>query len=198
MRIDPCLNSSASNEFKKNTLEPQNIECRMLNIEAPVFTSAVRYSLFDILNSKYLCLKCIRISHRMIFIVLFCLFCSFPAHAAGEYRTVEAEFLRITIDAEWCNQTASGYWPIRLDITNLGNDRVIDLYGTGNRYWNMGETGSCDIRQSIRLKRADRVKLTVPVPIFADSESFNFQIRERGRILQNFNYAGTQSNMPQD
>jgi hypothetical protein len=134
------------------------------------------------------------IFYRLVFIALFCILCSVSAHAAGEVRTVEVESLRVTIDSEWPTLTAPGYWPVRFDITNLGDDRVIELYGKSFRYMGMmGEAGELDISQSIHLKRSDHVKLTIPVPIFADGENLQFKIRERGRILQEFNTSGLQS-----
>jgi hypothetical protein len=144
------------------------------------------------------------ISFRIIFIAFFCLLISVPVWAAGEYRTWQAESLRITVDSEWCNYCAPGYWPVRLDITNLGNDRVIEFSGFGSRWWSSGggimwgggEPVTFEIRQLIRLKRSDHVKLTIPVPVSGSSEDFNFQIQEKGRILQHF-YAGggMQSNL---
>ena len=38
------------------------------------------------------------------------------ARASGEYRTVEAESLRITIDSEWGSRTAPGSLPVRLTM----------------------------------------------------------------------------------
>jgi hypothetical protein len=137
-----------------------------------------------------------RISCCLVFIALCCLLCSVPAYAVGGYQTVEVESLRVAIDTEWCSQTAPGYWPVRFDITNLGKDRVIEIRGQGSRWWDMGESGSFEIRQSIRLKRSDHVMFTVPVPISADHENLQFRILERGRILQAFNPEGLQSNQP--
>jgi hypothetical protein len=105
---------------------------------------------------------------------------SIPA-VAGEYRTVEVESLRVTLDSEWSTQTAPGYWPVRFDITNLGEDRVIEIYGRGDRWWRSGEAGNSEIRQTLRLKRGDRQRFTIPVPVFGDNDSVLFQIRERGR-----------------
>jgi len=117
---------------------------------------------------------------------------------AGEYRTVEVESLRITLDSEWSTQTAPGYWPVRFDITNLGDDRVIEIYGRGDRWWRSGEAGNSEIRQTLRLKRGDRQRFTIPVPVFGDNDSVLFQIRERGRTVQSFTYAGFQSNKSLD
>ena len=54
------------------------------------------------------------------------------ADAAGEYRTIEEESLRITVDSEWIPSAAAGYLPVRWDITNLGADRTIEIAATGN------------------------------------------------------------------
>lgn len=116
--------------------------------------------------------------------------------AAGEYRTAEVEGLRITIDSEWGTRTAPGYLPVRFDITNLGEPRVIEIVGQSSRFFRaarVGRAGGGEIRQAVRLARGDRVRLTVPVPVSADNESLRFDIREGGRILERFNFASYQS-----
>ena len=134
---------------------------------------------------------------RLVLFALLFLGISVPA-IAGEYRTVDFESLHVTLDSEWSNQTAPGYWPVRLDITNFGEDRVIEVYGRGDRWWRSGESGNSEIRQTVRLKQGDRQRFTVSVPIFGDNDSVLFQIRERGRTLQSFTYAGFQSNKSLD
>jgi hypothetical protein len=54
MHLDTCLSSRVSNEFKKSSCEPQNIEHRMSNIEVPATLASLLR--FDILNFKYFCL----------------------------------------------------------------------------------------------------------------------------------------------
>jgi hypothetical protein len=144
------------------------------------------------------------ICRQISFIAWFCLWCSVPVQSAGKHTIEEADpHLRIIMDSEWCVMTAPGYWPIRFDITNLGNDRVIELYGEGRRWWDMSlrmgmpdAESSFEIHQSIPLKRSEHVKITVPVPIFADNENLKFEVRERGRILQSFSHESLQSNKP--
>jgi hypothetical protein len=117
------------------------------------------------------------------------------AGAAGEYRTVEVESLKIEIDSEWGVRTTPGYVPVRFDITNLGEARVIDIVGQGSRFVraSRGGPGAQTIRQAVRLARGDRVRLTIPVPVFASSESIRFEIQEDGRTLERFNYNSFQS-----
>jgi hypothetical protein len=117
------------------------------------------------------------------------------ARAAGEYRTVEVESLKIEIDSEWGARTAPGYLPVRFDITNLGEPRVIEIVGQGQRFFRAARAvpGAIDVRQAVRLSRGDRVRLTIPVPICADSENIRFEIREGGRTIERFNYTGFQS-----
>jgi hypothetical protein len=121
------------------------------------------------------------------------------ARAAGEYRTIEIESLKITIDSEWGARTAPGYLPVRFDITNLGEARVIDIVGHGTRFFRtpfrtpMSTQGGIEVRQAVRLARGDRVRLTIPVPIYASNENIRFEIHEDGRILERFNYTGFQS-----
>jgi hypothetical protein len=115
---------------------------------------------------------------------------------AARAQTVETEFLRVTLDAVWGPRTAPGYLPVRFDIQNLGDARVIEIVGQGTRTSRISRTiqsGTTSVRQSIRLARGDRVRLTAPVPVFADSENYYFEIRERGRSLERFNFIGLQS-----
>ena len=117
------------------------------------------------------------------------------ARASGEYRTVEAESLRITIDSEWGSRTAPGYLPVRFDIANLGEARVIEIVAEGTRFFRVMRAGPGAIRfrQAIRLARGDRVHLTLPIPISAESENLRFEIEEDGRTIERFNYIGFQS-----
>ena len=121
------------------------------------------------------------------------------ADAAGEYRVVEVESLRIALDSTWANRTAPGYLPVRFDITNLGADRVIEIVGEGSRFFRGargGQPGFLTIRQAVRLAHGDRVRLVIPVPVYADSENIRFEVREDGRVLERFNYNGFQSRLP--
>ena len=115
--------------------------------------------------------------------------------AAGEYRTVEVEGLRITIDSDWGVRTTPGYYPIRVDITNAGEARVIEIIGHSLRYVRAksGYSANMVVQQPVRLARGDRVRFTIPVPVFADNENIRFEIHEEGRMLERFNYVGFQS-----
>jgi hypothetical protein len=118
------------------------------------------------------------------------------ARAAGEYRTFEVESLKVVVDSEWGARTAPGYLPVRVDITNLGDARVIEFVVDGSRFFrgrrSMG-AGEIDVSQRIRLARGDRVRLTVPVPIFGSNENLRFEIRENGKTLERAGYSGFQS-----
>ena len=116
-------------------------------------------------------------------------------HAAGEYRTVDVEGLKITIDLEWASRNAPGYLPVRFDITNFGEARVIEIVGRGSRFFRgrSPRPAGTTVTQTVRLARGDRVRLTVPVPIYADNENIRFEIFEDGRALEQFNYNGFQS-----
>jgi hypothetical protein len=123
------------------------------------------------------------------------------AQASGEYRTVDVESLRITIDSQWAVRTAPGYLPVRFDITNLGEARDIEIIGQGSRYFRMVRSaaqGSISVRQAVHLARGDRVRLTLPVPVLADNENFRFEIRENGEALERFNHSGFQGRSPGD
>jgi hypothetical protein len=130
--------------------------------------------------------------------LLLCLCSAMPAWAAGEYRVVETEGLKIIVDSEWAPRSAPGYLPVRFDITNLTETRVIEIVGQGSRFFvgrrgGGGRPGSIEILQSVRLARGDRVRFTLPLPVMADSENVQFQIREDGRTLERLNYVGFQS-----
>jgi len=55
------------------------------------------------------------------------------SRAAGTFRTVEEDGLRIVIDAEWGMKLGPGYLPVRLDITNLADARTIWIVGSDPR-----------------------------------------------------------------
>lgn len=129
---------------------------------------------------------------------LFVLGAAVRTNAAGEYRTVEVESLKITIDSEWGSRTGPGYVPVRFDITNLGEARVIEIIGQGTRFSRLGrgaQPGGTAVRQAVRMARGDRVRLTIPVPVFADNENVRFEIRESGRTLERFSFSGFQSGL---
>ena len=141
------------------------------------------------------------VNRRGLFALLLFLCYAAPARAAGEYRTVEVESLKITIDSEWSARTAPGYLPVRFDITNLGEARAIDVVGRGMRYFRSsgmrgGVQGGLQIQQSIRLARGDRVRFTLPVPILADHENLGFEIQENGRTIERLNFMGLESRLP--
>jgi hypothetical protein len=119
--------------------------------------------------------------------------------ALAEYRSYDLESLRITIDSDWARQGAQGYLPVRLDITNLGEAREIVLSISQQHWFDLSrgrprsvmslgsfDMGGIDTRQTIRLKRGDHVKLTVPIPVFADNENFQFRLLEKGRPIAGF------------
>ena len=118
------------------------------------------------------------------------------ADASGEFKTIEVEGLKITMDSEWGARTAPGYVPVRFDITNLSDARVIRIVGQGRRFFrssgSFGQSGF-SVDQSVRLARGDRVRLTIPMPVYADNENFWFEIRENGRTLDSLAYAGFSS-----
>jgi len=132
-----------------------------------------------------------------LIVALVCLCATATARASGEYRVVEIEGLKIVLDSEWAPRSAPGYLPVRFDITNLAEARVIQIVGQGSRFFHSsrggGRPGGFEILQPVRLARGDRVRLTIPVPLGADNESIQFQIREDGRTLERFNYSGFQS-----
>lgn len=143
-----------------------------------------------------------------LLLLVVCLLCA--PNALAEYRTYEIESLRIVIDSDWPQIGAPGYFPVRFDITNLADAREIQINAAESHYFDpsrrgtrasfgMSENGRADVRQTVRLKRGDRVKLTMNLPVFADSENINFRILEGGKPLQGFSsYVGFQSARPLD
>lgn len=116
-------------------------------------------------------------------------------HAAGEFRTFDVESLRVTLDSEWASPTAAGYLPVRFDITNLGEDRLIEIAGNGTRVIRSGRAGysqgNLSVRRSIRLTRGARVRFTMAIPTGGQNEFMRFQLREAGRTLQTFGTSST-------
>jgi hypothetical protein len=113
----------------------------------------------------------------------------------------------VTIDSDWVPRTAPGYLPIRFDITNLGDARVIELFAQGSRMFRSvprsataaarpSGQGSTTVTQTLRLARGDRVRVTMAIPIFGDNENFWFEVREGNRTLERLNYVGFQSRTP--
>jgi hypothetical protein len=105
------------------------------------------------------------------------------ADAAGEYKTIEQAMLRITVDTEWIPGAAPGYVPVRWDITNLGEDRTIEIVGTGSRVSRMARFRQSrpSMRQRLQLRAGDRVRFTMPVPASGDMDNMQFVIREDDR-----------------
>ncbi len=137
--------------------------------------------------------------------VLVCISSAVPT--AREYRTVEVESLRVTIDSDWVPRAAPGYLPVRFDITNLGDARVIEIVALGSRMFRAvprssttaarpSGQGSSTVSQTLRLARGDRVRFTMSIPIFGDNENFRFELREGNRMIERFNYVGFQSRTP--
>src|SRR4051812_28805974 len=116
---------------------------------------------------------------------------------AGEYRTTEVASLRIVMDSDWVTITAPGYVPVRFDITNVGDARVIEIVGESLRFSRSMRSGPSntrtEIRQALRMARGDRVRLTIAVPVSGDGETIHFRIVEDGRTLEDFTYYGLQS-----
>ena len=108
------------------------------------------------------------------------------ADAAGEYKTIEQASLRITVDTEWIPGAAPGYVPVRWDITNLGEDRTIEIVGTGSRVSRMARFRQSrpSVRQRLQLRAGDRVRFTMPVPASGDMDNMQFLIREDDRTIQ--------------
>lgn len=130
-----------------------------------------------------------------------------PTRSFAEHQSFEIESLRIIIDTDWPGMGAQGYFPVRMDITNLGDVREIEILVTGNRWidpYRHGvrvrsmfggglQSGRTDLRQILRLKRGDRLRFTMPLPVFADSERFQIRFRENGRYLDTPNSFSFQS-----
>ena len=124
-------------------------------------------------------------------LVVLCWLCWEAAPAARQYRTVDVELLRVTVDPDWVPRGAPGYLPIRIDITNFGDARVIEILAVGSRYFRSPSgQAQATVRQMVRLEAKDRVRLTMPVPVFGDNESMRIEIREDNRVLERFNVAG--------
>src|SRR5262249_39410989 len=76
------------------------------------------------------------------------------------------------------------------DITNYGEDRVIEIVGQGQRYGGPQNTGTITVRQEVALRRGDHRYWTIPVPVGPQNGGIQFEVREGGRTLETFNYIG--------
>jgi hypothetical protein len=142
-----------------------------------------------------------RVSWWIALAVLVCAAVAGPA--AREFRTLDIESLRITIDSDWVPRTAPGYVPVRFDVTNLGDARVIEIVGRVSRFFRPaprgsvgvgpGGQGSTTVRQELRLAKGDRVRFTMSIPVLGDSENIRFELREDNRVLEHFAYVSFQS-----
>ena len=108
------------------------------------------------------------------------------ADAAGEYKTLEQAKLRIIVDTEWLPAAAPGYLPVRWDITNLGDDRIIEIVGNGSRGSRVRgyRSSRTSVTQRLRLRAGDRVRFTMNVPAGGDTNNMQFVIREDDRTIQ--------------
>jgi hypothetical protein len=151
--------------------------------------------------------------HLAIWVGLVTLVIPASAGAVGLFRSVETEGLKVTIDADWAVQTAAGYLPVRFDITNLTEARVIEIVAQGNPMTYRSfrpsggiiggapmriERGRTRVRQTLRLARGDRVRFTMSLPVAAENENFTFEIRENRRVIEALGGTNLQSGSPLD
>ena len=131
--------------------------------------------------------------------------CAADASAAGVFRTVDIEGIRVIVDAEWPGQLGPGYVPVRFDISNLGEPRTIRIVGQGNR--NFSTRGSygrvfapsmrsttTQMEQEVALARGARVRVTWAVPVVGMYESLRLHLQEGDRRIgeiASFNVSGT-------
>ncbi len=123
------------------------------------------------------------------------------ADAAAIQRTIELGDLRIAFDSDWVGAAAPGYLPVRIDVTNVGAPRVIEIVAEGSRF---GRTmvmsprraptlnrGRSSVRRELRMARGARVRFTFPIPISGETENITLSVREGGRSLQGFGSVST-------
>ncbi|HET9942208.1 MAG TPA: hypothetical protein VFR05_02640, partial [Terriglobia bacterium] len=129
-----------------------------------------------------------------------------PTLAFAQYRTINVESLQIVLDTEWPQVGTVGYYPVRIDITNQGEAREIEVRAFVNHWFDPSrrsraprsffggnfDTGRADVRQRIALKSGDNKKLTLAVPIIADNESIRISFYEDGEVLDQSNYVNFQ------
>jgi hypothetical protein len=100
------------------------------------------------------------------------------------------ENLKITVDGGWASESSSGYIPVQFDITNSGDNRVIEIVGEGQRFGGAEGPGRVSVRQQVTLRRGDHRHLTIPVPVGPYNGSIQFEIHEGGRTLETFDHVG--------
>lgn len=133
------------------------------------------------------------------------------ADAAGVFRPFEGDGLRIVFDSDWITQAAPGYIPIRVEISNAGGPRTIEIRDRGSRHIFPGfavigrsrgrsgyEVGTLSLVQRVTLARGSRVFLTLPVPVSAQTENYAFEVREDGKVLHTLGSYSVQSSIAPD
>ena len=123
---------------------------------------------------------------RIIAAMVLLLVAATRADAAGDYKTLEQAQLRIIVDTEWLPQASPGYLPVRWDITNLGDDRTIEIVGNGSHGSRARgyRSSRASVTQRLQMRRGDRVRFTMNVPAGGDTNNMQFVIREDDRTIQ--------------
>jgi hypothetical protein len=119
-----------------------------------------------------------------------------PLQASGEYRTADIDALRVTIDTEWPRLVAPGYVPLRVELTNSGEARTIEIVVTGSRFFGIGRggrSGALYLQRRVTVARGDRMRFTMPVPVIAENENYQVLIQENERTIHRFGYTGFQT-----
>ena len=114
-----------------------------------------------------------------------CSSCCDAARSAARPSTgpSRSKSLRISIDSDWAPADGArlSAGPLRHHEPRRRaghRDRRAGHRGSSGRCRRSGQAAST-VRQTVRLARGDRVRLTMPVPVFADNENIRFEIREK-------------------
>ena len=70
--------------------------------------------------------------------------------AEAQYHTAETDALRIIIDPDWVRRTAPGYLPVRVDLSNSGDARVIEIVGRSQRF---SRTRASYVQSGLQVRR---------------------------------------------
>ncbi|MFA5193628.1 MAG: hypothetical protein WC740_23210, partial [Verrucomicrobiia bacterium] len=109
----------------------------------------------------------------------------------GNKQVENVESLQVSVDTEWVEHGAPGYVPIRVEIVNLGEARQIEILGLGTRWGSGGGSyyvrGELKVSQRLFLRRGDRQRLTLSVPVNIDSETVTIRVQEGWRTLAMMN-----------
>ncbi|MBA3313049.1 MAG: hypothetical protein M3552_01315 [Planctomycetota bacterium] len=105
---------------------------------------------------------------------------SIASSASAQEFELRAADLRVVGDARWTGGGWGGYHPIRLEITNFGPGRALEL-----RFSPHGRAeGVATVRRRLRIEQNATARMTLPVPLLGGRNSGRFDILIEGEPVE--------------